>query len=44
MTHPDRLAELYSDLKIEQDEIVRKVPDWGPMEEVPVVRLVARKP
>ncbi len=44
MTHPDRLAELYSDLKIEQDEIVRKVPDWGPMEKVPVVRLVARKP
>jgi 2-polyprenyl-3-methyl-5-hydroxy-6-metoxy-1,4-benzoquinol methylase len=44
MPYPGRLAELYSDLEIEQDEIVRKVPDWGPLEEVPVVRLVARKP
>jgi 2-polyprenyl-3-methyl-5-hydroxy-6-metoxy-1,4-benzoquinol methylase len=44
MPRPDSLPKLYSGLDIERHEIIEKVPDWGPLEPTPVVRMVARKP
>ncbi len=44
MPHPGELKERFADLEVLRHEEVRARADWGPVEPVPLARLVARKP
>ncbi len=43
MPRPGQLTQVFGGLDILRHEVVRAVPDWGPFEPVPMVRLLARK-
>lgn len=43
MPRPGALLNAFANLDILRHEVVETLPDWGPFEPVPVVRLLARK-